>query len=180
MNASIWVRAEDLKAVIDAIGEDLTTKIKYTSEDHATLILEDNTHIHVIKLDGIIRIDAGIDVALVLIDDLIARFGWDNVRWLLRGRIEDMHKRLSVIDKEIEKARRELAEEEERLENLREALRKLIEAGIRTPEEMELRAMLEGAIKTTEEFIRELQSSIRELEKEKESISREIRKRALR
>ena len=171
--SSIWVRTEDLKAVIDAIGEDLITKIKYISEDHVMLILENNAHIHVIKLDGIVRIDASIDVALALIDDLIARFGWDNVRWLLRGRTPE--ERLSVIDKEIEKAKHELAKAEERLKDLREALRRFIEAGIRTPERMAFR-VLKRLIKTTEKVIRELQDRIRELEKEKEFILREIMK----
>jgi len=175
--SSIWVRTEDLKAVIDAIGEDLITKIKYISEDHVMLILENNAHIHVIKLDGIVRIDASIDVALALIDDLIARFGWDNVRWLLRGRTPE--EKLSIIDKEIEKARRELAEREEDLRTLQEALRKIIEAGVRTPEDMTLRAMYEGALRTTEERIRELQDAIRELKEEKEFIRRlrKIRRR---
>ena len=164
--SSIWVRTEDPKAVIDAIGEGLITKIKYISEDHVTLILEDNTHIHVIKLDGIIRIDADIDVAFVLIDDLIARFGWDNVRWLLRGRTPK--EKLSAIDKEIEKARRELAEHEEGLRALRESLRGVTDE--------ELRRHFEEAIRTTEEVIRELQDVIRELEEEKEFILREIMK----
>jgi len=131
----------------------------------------------VIKLDGIVRIDASIDVALALIDDLIARFGWDNVRWLLRGRTPE--EKLSIIDKEIEKARRELAEREEDLRTLQEALRKIIEAGVRTPEDMTLRAMYEGALRTTEERIRELQDAIRELKEEKEFIRRlrKIRRR---
>ena len=178
--SSIWVRTEDLKAVIDAIGEDLITKIKYISENHVMLVLENNTHIHVIKLDGIVRIDASIDVAFVLIDDLIARFGWDNVRWLLRGRTPE--EKLSVIDKEIEKARHELAEYEERLRTDREILRKLVEAGVRTPEEMMLRATFENAVRVAERIIRELQDVIRELEEEKEFIRRlrKIRGRALR
>jgi len=178
--SSIWIRTEDLKAVIDAIGEDLIAEIKYISEDHVTLILENNAHIHVIKLNGIVRIDAGIDVAFVLIDDLIARFGWDNVRWLLRGRTPE--EKLSVIDKEIEKARHELAEYEERLRTDREILRKLVEAGVRTPEEMMLRATFENAVRVAERIIRELQDVIRELEEEKEFIRRlrKIRGRALR
>ena len=177
--SSIWIRTEDLKAVIDAIGEDLIAEIKYISEDHVTLILENNAHIHVIKLDGIVRIDAGIDAAFVLIDDLIARFGWDNVRWLLRGRTPE--EKLSVIDREIEKARHELAEYEERLRIRREALRRLIEAGVRTPEEMMLRATFEDAVRVAERIVHELQDVIRELEEEKEFIRRlrKIRRRAL-
>ena len=89
---------------------------------------------------------------------------------------EDIRKRLSEIDKEIEEARRELAKREEDLRALRESLGRLIEAGVRTPEEMALRTMLEGAIRSTEEAIRELRDRIRELERERESVARETRR----